>query len=297
MHDSTTITEPLNGWTLQQGLGQFPSLRAPEWAWGKLADGIAAQDAAAILTAAALIVASDWHAGPRADYDCETDGSRAWFVLPDQTSVNLSRISISRVEVTISSPHDDADYLADKFLGHSNTLLDWDRQRLRRQFIWLLFSRVNPAYAPRRRAATAAKWAAVAAHVCAYLGKVRGWHELIAWACGELLDAASWIKRPPGYESLGYGSLRRQAQDAGGVEGQALMELARVVLALSKVGAGTVSDADWQAWTTLFPGTASLVDCEPSDTRLRRIVEAEWELDYDPPAEEQEPAEPTAATA
>ncbi len=62
------------------------------------------------------------------------------------------------------------------------------------------------------------------------------------------------------------------------------MELARVVLALSKGGTGTVSDEDWQAWATLFPGTASLIDCKPSAPRLRRIVEAEWELVYGRPS-------------
>ena len=282
--DSVTITTTLDGRALQRGLSRLPALRAPEEAWCELAEGLRGLDADQLIAAAEAIVASDWHAGaPCAACDCDTDGTCVWFVLTDQTSVSL-RINHAQVDVTFSSPYDDARYLADRFREATAPLELAASERMRREFLWRLLSRVYPAYAPRRRAATAEKWAAVAAHVCEYLRESRPKQALVFWACGELLDAASWIDRPPGYEYLGYGSLRRQAQDAGGVEGQALMVLARVVLDLSKGGAGTVIDADWQAWTTLFPGTASLVDCKPSGTRLRRIVEAEWELDYGQPS-------------
>ena len=283
--NSVTITTTLDGPALQRGLSRLPALRAPEEAWCELAEALRGLDADQLIAAAEAIVASDWHTGaPRATCDCDTDGTCVWFVLADETSVSL-RINHAQVDVTFASPYDDARYLADRFREATEPLEFADSERLCREFLWRLLSRVNPAYAPRRRAATAEKWAAVAAHICEYLRESRRPKQaLVFWACGELLDAASWIDRPPGYEYLGYGSLRRQAQDAGGVEGQALMELARVVLALSKGGAGTVSDAYWQAWTTLFPGTASLVDCKPSDTRLRRIVEAEWELDYGQPS-------------
>jgi len=287
--NSVTITTTLDGRALQRGLSRLPALRAPEEAWCELAEGLRGLDADQLIAAAEAIVASDWHAGaPCAACDCDTDGTRVWFTLADETSVSL-RVNHAQVDVTFSSPYDDAQYLADRFREATEVLELADSERLCREFLWRLLSRVNPAYAPRRRAATAEKWAAVAAHVCGYLRESRfrrPKQAIISWACGELLDTASWIDRPPGYEYLGYGSLRRHAQDRGGVEGQALMELARTVLALAEPGAHTVSAEDWRAWTTLFPGTASLVDCDwrPSDTRLRRIVEAEWELDYGQPS-------------
>ena len=282
--DSVTITTTLDGRVLQRGLSRLPALRAPEEAWCELAEALRVLDADQLIAAAEAIVASDWHAGaPCAACDCDTDGTCVWFTLADETSVSL-RVNHEKVDVTFSSPYDDARYLADRFREATEVLELADSERLCREFLWRLLSRMNPAYAPRRRAATAEKWAAVAAHICEYLRESRPKQALVFWACGELLDAASWIDRPPGYEYLCHGSLRRHAQDRGGVEGQALMELARTVLALSKGGAGTVIDADWQAWTTLFPGTASLVDFKPSDTRLRRIVEAEWELDYGQPS-------------
>ena len=282
--DSVTITTTLDGRALQRGLSRLPALRAPEEAWCELAEGLRGLDADQPITAAEAIVASDWHTGaPRAACDCDPDGTCVWFVLADETSVSL-RVNHAQVDVTFSSPYDDAQYLADRFREATEPLELADRERLRREFLWRLLSRVNPAYAPRRRASTAEKWAATAAHICEYLRESRPKQALVFWACAELLDEASGIACPPGYEPIGYGSLRRHAQDRGGIEGQALMELARVVLALSKGGAGTVSDEDWQAWATLFPGTASLIDCKPSDTRLRRIVEAEWELDYGQPS-------------
>jgi len=286
---TTTITTALDGPALHRGLASFPALRAPVETWCELAEALRGLDADQLIAAAEAIVASDWHAGaPRATCDCDTDGTCVWFVLADQTSVSL-RVNRGPLDITFASPYDDAQYLADRFREATEPLELADSERLRREFLWRLLSRVNPAYAPRRRAATAERWAAVAAHICDYLRESRfrrPKQALVSWACAELLDEASGIACPPGYVPIGDGSLRRHAQDRGGVEGQALMELARVVLALSKVGAGTVSDADWQAWTTLFPGTASLVDCDwrPSDTRLRRIVEAEWELDYGQPS-------------
>lgn len=299
--DSVTITTTLDGRALQRGLSHLPALRAPEEAWCELAEALRGLDARQLLAAAEAIVASDWHAGaPRATCDCDTDGTSVWFVfvLTDQTSVSL-RTDRGQLDITFSA-YDDAQYLADRFREATEPLELADSERLRRGFIWRLLSRVNPAYAPRRKAATAERWAAVAAHVCEYLRESRfrrPKQTLVFWACAELLDEASGIACPPGYVPIGDGSLRRHAQDRGGIEGRALMELARTVLALAEPGAHTVSAEVWRAWATLFPGTASLVDCEPSDTRLRRIVEAEWELDYDPPAEEQEPAEPTATTA
>jgi hypothetical protein len=282
--DSVTITTTLDGRVLQRGLSRLPALRAPEEAWCELAEALRVLDADQLIAAAEAIVASDWHAGaPCAACDCDTDGTCVWFTLADETSVSL-RVNHEKVDVTFSSPYDDARYLADRFREATEVLELADSERLCREFLWRLLSRVNPAYAPRRRAATAEKWAAVAAHICEYLRESRPKQALVFWACGELLDTASWIDRPPGYEYLGYGSLRRQAQDAGGIEGQALMELARAVLALSQGGAGTVSDEDWQAWATLFPGTASLAWHKPSDTRLRRIVQAEWELVYGRPS-------------
>ena len=281
--DSVTITTTLDGRALQRGLSRLPALRAPEEAWCELAEALRGLDADQLIAAAEAIVASDWHTGaPRATCDCDTDGTCVWFMLADETSVNL-RINRGQVDITFASPYDDAQYLADQFREATAPLELADSERLCREFLWRLLSRVNPAYAPRRRAATAEKWAATAAHVCEYLRESRfrrPKQAIISWACAELLDEASGIAFPPGYVPIGDGSLRRHAQDRGGVEGQALMELARVVLALSKGGDGTVSDADWQAWTTLFPGTASLALHKPSDTRLRRIVQAEWELDY-----------------
>lgn len=297
---ATTITTALDGPALQRGLASFPALRAPVEAWCELAEALRGLDADQLIAAAEAIVASDWHAGaPRATCDCDTDGTCAWFVLPDQTSVSL-RINRGQLDITFASPYGDAKYLADRFREATEPLELADSERLRREFLWRLLSRVNPAYAPRRRAATAARWAAVAAHVCDYLRESRfrrPKQALVFWACGELLDEASGIACPHGYAPIGDGSLRRHAKDRGGIEGRALMELARTVLDSSLLGYRTVSDADWQAWTMLFPGTASLVDCEPSASRLHRIVEAEWELDYGQPAEEQEPAEPSAATA
>ena len=239
--DSVTITTTLDGRALQRGLSRLPALRAPEEAWCELAEGLRGLDADQLIAAAEAIIASDWHTGaPRATYDCDADGTCVWFVLADETSVSL-RINHAQVDVTFSSPYDDAKYLADQFREATEPLELADSKRLRREFLWRLLSRVNPAYAPRRRAATAQKWAAVAAHICEYLRESRPKQALVFWACGELLDTASWIDRPPGYKYLGYGSLRRQAQDRGGVEGQALMELARTVLALAEPGAHTVS--------------------------------------------------------
>jgi len=283
--DSVTITTTLDGRVLQRGLSRLPALRAPEEAWCELAEALRVLDADQLIAAAEAIVASDWHAGaPCAACDCDTDGTCVWFTLADETSVSL-RVNHEKVDVTFSSPYDDARYLADRFREATEVLELADSERLCREFLWRLLSRVNPAYAPRRRAATAQKWAAVAAHVCEYLRESRRPKQaLVFWACGELLDAASWIDRPPGYEYLCHGSLRRHAQDRGGVEGQALMELARTVLALAEPGAHTVSAEDWRAWATLFPGTASLAWHKPSDTRLRRIVQAEWELDYGQPS-------------
>lgn len=45
------------------------------------------------------------------------------------------------------------------------------------------------------------------------------------WPSGEpaVLDAGSWITATDGYEPFGDGSLRRQAKDAGGIEGQAAL--------------------------------------------------------------------------
>lgn len=286
--DSVTFTTTLDGPALQRGLSCLPALRAPEEAWCELAEGLRGLDADQLIAAAEAIVASDWHTGaPRATCDCDPDGTCVWFVLADETSVSL-RINHAQVDITFSSPHDDAQYLADRFREATEPLELADSERLRREFLWRLLSRVNPAYAPRRKFATAERWAAVAAHVCDYLRESRlrrPKQALVFWACAELLDEASGIACPPGYEPIGYGSLRRHAQDRGGIEGRALMELARVVLALAEPGAHTVSAEDWRAWTTLFPGTASLADYKPSGTRLRRIVEAEWELDYGQPAE------------
>jgi hypothetical protein len=298
--DSVTFTTTLDGRALQRGLSRLPALRAPEEAWCELAEGLRGLDADQLIAAAEAIVASDWHAGaPCAACDCDTDGTRVWFTLADETSVSL-RVNHAQVDVTFSSPYDDAQYLADRFREATEPLELADSERLRREFLWRLLARNNPAYAPRRKFASAERWAAVAAHICDYLLESRfrrPRQALVFWACGELLDEASGIACPPGYVPIGDGSLRRHAQDCGGIEGQALLELARTVLALAEPGAHAVSTEDWRAWTTLFPGTASLADYEPSDTRLRRIVEAEWELDYDPPAEEAEPAEAEPATA
>lgn len=285
--DSVTITTTLDGRVLQRGLSRLPALRAPEEAWCELAEALRGLDADQLIAAAEAIIASDWHTGaPRATYDCDADGTCVWFVLADETSVSL-RINHAQVDVTFSSPYDDAQYLADQFREASELLGLADSERLCREFIWRLLSRRNPAYAPRRKFATAERWAAVAAHVCGYLRESRfrrPKQAIISWACAELLDEASGIACPPGYQPLCHGSLRRHAQDRGGVEGQSLMELARTVLALAEPGAHTVSAEDWRAWATLFPGTASLANYEPSDTRLRRIVQAEWELDYGQPS-------------
>ena len=143
------------------------------------------------------------------------------------------------------------------------------------RFIWRLFARENPVLAPRRKKSTAERWVAVARHICRYLHGI-DWdamrYDMAKWGAGAILDAGSWIARPDGYEPFGDGSLRRQAQDAGGIEGQALLALAEVMAGLC----ASPSERDWRCWAILYPRTASLA--ERFSSPIPEEVVGEWEL-------------------
>lgn len=156
------------------------------------------------------------------------------------------------------------------------------------EFLFLMLSRLNPTLSPRRHVRKAYWHAQVLGHIARWLSDARlcGANpdaefigEVRQWAARAVLDLASAIEPPPGYQPLRRGSLRRHARDAGGIEGQALLKLAELI-----VQPRAVSPLTLAAWMILFPETSQLAGLNVADDldTINRIGLAirEWDLFY-----------------
>ena len=153
-----------------------------------------------------------------------------------------------------------------------------------RVWLFVMFARVNRVFPPCRKARTARNHAEVAARICVWLQR---WdvsdESRRMWAARTVLDGASCIGLPPEYVPCGHGSCRRNARDQGGIEGQALVRLAEMLLD----DPYPTREVDLRAWETLFPATAALTMAGTAGgPECLRIIEqerieaaiGEWEL-------------------
>lgn len=129
-----------------------------------------------------------------------------------------------------------------------------------------LLSRVNPVYPPRRRKLTAIRHAEAVQRVAAHVSSLS---PTLAqrWAAECILDVRSAIVLPFGYPIDKFdGSGRCQARDEGGIEGQYLLRLARILL----MEQDYADSAVLTAWKILYPQSAYGTDPE--------TIVGEWEL-------------------
>lgn len=168
-------------------------------------------------------------------------------------------------------------------IGDIKMITENNKIHLYQDLLWALFARNNPSFKPRRKWATAKRWAKVASYVTSYLKMLTDDHvpDLKKWA-RDLSDnqEESIIKCPPCYVPCREGSLRRNYSDKGGIEGSVIETLAEIVnyFYVSSQSLTRNDDPEYSPtireyndWAKMYPLTSS------GDERMI----TEWEFCFD----------------